>query len=125
MKPSEIITADMERRGQDPQQGLNFVNGAIKKLNAVLLREGDSLMLLIPIAPGSAELHFYTADAPLSLVKAFRSGWKHIKESELKKVYADITNPQVAQLTKSAGWNVQPSDSPKYNWMAIVQKGDK
>jgi hypothetical protein len=121
MTPSEIITKDTERRGSDADVMLRKVNKLIQGKAAILLQENDTVLMLITIAKGVAELHLFTADAPLSLTKAMKVFWKKIKDSELKRVYTDITNPQVLEMAKRTGWNIQKSNMPRYNAMAVVK----
>ena len=121
MTPSEIITKDTERRGSDADVMLRKVNKLIQSKAAVLLQQNDTILLLISIAKGAAELHLFTADAPLSLTKAMKVFWKKIESSDLKRVYTDITNPQVLEMAKRTGWNIQKSNMPRYNAMAVVK----
>jgi hypothetical protein len=120
MKPSEIIAADAQNRGNDPKKELAFVKKAVE-LGGIFLREGETLLLLIPIGDNNAELHLYTQDSPLKLYKAMLGLWKKISASDLSKLYTDITNPQVVEMAKRTDWNVQPSDNPEYNTMVLVK----
>jgi hypothetical protein len=120
MTPTEIISADAQRRGNDPQKELLFVKKAVEN-KSIILKEGDTVLLLVPIAQGIVELHLYTQDVPLKLYKAMIVFWKKIQNSDLTKVYTDITNPQILEMAKRTDWNIQPSDNPKYNAMALVK----
>ena len=121
MTPSEIIAKDTERRGSDADIMLRKVNKLIRGKAAILLQENDTVLMLITIAKGVAELHLFTTDAPISLTKAMKVFWKKIKDSNLKLAYTDVTNPQVAEMAKRAGWNVQKSNLPRYNTMVVVK----
>jgi hypothetical protein len=120
MKPSEIIAADAQRRGNNPQKELAFVKKAVE-IGGIFLREGDTLLLLIPLGDNNAEIHLYTQDSPLKLYKAMIAFWKKLTASELVKLYTDITNPQVVEMAKRTDWNVQPSDNENYNTMVLVK----
>ena len=121
MTPSEIITKDTERRGGDADIMLRKIHRLMQDKAAILMQQNDSILLLILIGKGAAELHLFTTDAPLSLTKAMKGFWKKIKASELHRVYTDITNPQVLEMAKRTGWNIQKSNMPKYNAMAVVK----
>jgi len=121
MTPSEIITKDTERRGSDADVMLRKVNKLIQGKAAILLQENDTILLMINIAKGAVELHLFTTDSPTSLFKAMKTFWKKIKSSDLKIAYTDVTNPQVAEMAKRAGWNVQKSNLPRYNTMVVVK----
>ena len=121
MTPSEIITKDTEQRGGDADIMLRKIHRLMQDKAAILMQQNDSILLLILIGKGAAELHLFTTDAPLSLTKAMKGFWKKIKASELHRVYTDITNPQVLEMAKRTGWNIQKSNMPKYNAMAVVK----
>lgn len=121
MTPSQIITQDTQRRGSNADEMLRKVNKLVQSKAAILLQQNDTVLLIIGIAKGVAELHLFTADQPLSLTKAMKVFWKKIKDSDLKRVYTDITNPQVLEMAKRTGWNIQKSNTPIYNAMAVVK----
>ena len=80
------------------------------------------VLLIIGIAKGVAELHLFTVDQPLSLTKAMKVFWKKLQVSDIKRAYTDITNPQVAEMARRTGWDVQKSNMPRYNTMVVVRK---
>ena len=121
MTPSQIITKDTQRRGNDADVMLRKINKLVQNKAGILLQQNDTVLLLISIAKDAAELHLFTTDAPLSLTKAMKVFWKKIESSDLKRVYTDITNPQVLEMAKRTGWNIQKSNMPTYNAMAVVK----
>ena len=120
MTPTEIITNDAKKRGIDPAQAVNNVAALIKNHSATLLHHGNTLLLLRGIGNNSVELHLFTEDNPLSLLKALKAFVINIRHSKLDKVYGDADNEGVIQLLKKADVDVLPSDLAKYNWMAKV-----
>lgn len=120
MKPSEIIAITGKRRGNDVQKELDFVKQSMEA-GSVLLREGETLLLLIPIAEGVAEFQIYTNDTPLKLYKAMIAFWKKLTASNIEKLYTDIGNEEFIKLAQQTDWNVQPSDKPDYSTMVLVK----
>ena len=49
MKPTEIISAEYQRLGKDPSKFLRALNIVINKKMALLLQEGDTILVLIII----------------------------------------------------------------------------
>ena len=121
MTPSQIITQDTERRGSDADVMLRKVNKLVQGKAAILLQEGNTILMLINIAKGTVELHLFTTDAPVSLAKAMKAFWKKLQASDIKRAYTDITNPQVAEMARRTGWDVQKSNMPRYNTMVVVK----
>jgi len=122
MKPTEIITADAERKGSEPTQELALVNQLIKKNNALLLQSNNTLILLAPIDVGKTEMHLYTADNPLKLMKSAIELEKKIRASDIDFIYYQETNPQVTEMLRRLDLTVEKSDLPNYDWMIDVQR---
>jgi len=120
MTPEEIITKDAEKRGLDSAQAVNSVAALIKKHSATLLHHGDSLLLLRGIGKDAVELHLFTEDSPLSLLKALKVFVANIRHSKLDKVYGNADNEGIIKMLQKAGVDVLPSDLQQYNWMAKV-----
>ena len=122
MTPSEIVTKDAERIGYDADVMLRKIDKLVTGKAAILLQENNTILLLISIAKGVVESHLFTADNPKALFKSLAKFWNKVKQSEIRRVYTDITNPSVLEMSKRAGWNVQPSNMPRYNGMAVVKE---
>jgi len=120
MKPADIIKQDVERRNGDPQSVLSSVNKLVKNDKAILLATEGSVLLVIRLGNGLAELHLYTVENPLSLAKSIKYFVSKIKESDIKTVYGQAENPQIIKLLQSAGVKVSDSNLPTYNWKANV-----
>ena len=122
MTPSQIITVDSERRNSDSTKELLFVNQLIKKHNGLLLRANNTVILLIPIAQGKAEMHLYTADNPLKLMKSAVELEKKIKNSDIEFIYYEETNPQITEMLRRLDLTIEKSDLPNYDWMINVRR---
>ena len=122
MKPTEIITADAQRRNNDPAQALQLANMLIKKHNGLLLQANNTVILLAPIGERKAEMHLYTTDNPLKLMKSSIELEKKIKDSDIDFIYYQETNPQVTEMLRRLDLTVEKSDLPNYDWMIDVQR---
>ena len=127
MKPTEIINAEFQKLGKDSSKFLRLLNVAINKKIAIILQEGDSILVLLTIGEGLVELHLFTTEGPLKVARALSKFIDKIRKSDLKAVYGpkeDVPNSNKLQQTltmlKTLGVDVQPSDNPKYEWMAKV-----
>jgi hypothetical protein len=120
MTPTEIISADLENHGKNPQQDLTAIAQAIQAKKATLLQEGNSVLFILFIGENEAELHLYSQDAPISVAKALKIFIEKIRQTEIKTVYGSEEPTQTLQLLSKLGVNVEKSDNPKYKWMAKV-----
>jgi hypothetical protein len=121
MKTSEIILNDKEAIKAGAEKVLAAVGKLIKSGHGVLLKDNNSVLLLIRLGEGLVELHLYTVDKPLAVAKSIKYFIKKIRESDLKAVYgnAPIDSP-VVQMLNISGVKVEKSNLPKYQWMAKV-----
>lgn len=121
MTPTEIITQNIKAIGKNPAPVLQWLSKLLKGKKAVLLRHGDSVLVLNQIGHQQAELHLFTTDKPMALMQALKDFVKKIKDSDLERVYGKADNQQIVKALGAVGVNVQNSDKPKYNWMALVE----
>lgn len=120
MKPTEIIKADAIKKGVNPAPILNKYARLLKNKDAILMQSGNTILYLRKIDKGLAELHLYTVDQPMSLVKALKEFITKIRRSDLVAVYGMADNSQIIQVLRSLGVDVIESDLPQYNWKAFV-----
>lgn len=120
MKPSEIITQDVERRKGDPKAVLSSISKLVKDNAAIMLSTEGSVLLVRRLGEGLAELHLFTVESPLSLAKSLKTFIEKIKQSDIKTVYGQAENPQIVKLLQSLGVKVSDSNLPNYNWKADV-----
>jgi hypothetical protein len=120
MKPSEIISADLQRNGKDPAESIKAIAMGLKAKTLIQLQENNSILLLRKIGKGIVELHLFTVDSPLKVAKSVIQFIKKIKASDIKQVYGKADNPQIVQLLKNMDVPVKNSDKEQYNWMAKV-----
>ena len=120
MKPTEIIMADATRNGVDPAPILDKVARSVKSGNGIILQSGESVLVIRKFGEGRAELHLFTADEPMAMLKALREFIKKIRNSDITEVYGNADNGEILRILKNLGVEVMRSDIPDYNWKAIV-----
>lgn len=120
MKASEIIAADAEQRGLDPNAVLTLVSQMVRDQNGKLMQSGNSVLLLEDIGDKNFALHLFTSDKPLGLAKAIVVFMQEIRNMDINAVYGQADNEQIIELLNRVGVPVQQSDKPEYNWMAMV-----
>jgi hypothetical protein len=120
MKASQIIKADYERLGKDPVKPLTALTKLIQSKGAILLQEGDTVLVLINIGEKAVELHIFTQESPIRVAKAMIQFIKKIRNTDLETVYGSDVQKQTLDLLSKLDVEVMPSDNPKYKWMAKV-----
>lgn len=120
MTPSEVISADIEAHGKDPQPDLRAIATAVKAGKGLLLSYGNTVLFLLSIGEGAVELHLYTQDSPIKVAKALIDFIKKIRASDIQVVYGSEEPTQTLQLLGNLDVMVEPSDNPRYKWMARV-----
>ena len=118
MKASEIILADAQKRGVDGTKALGLINNAVKQKKAVLMQEGNSVLILTKIGDVAAETHLFTQESPIALARSLAAFMKRITDLGIRTIYGKADNQQIIELLKRVGFNVVASDLPEYNWKA-------
>ena len=120
MTPSEIILADSQAKGLNGKGILLSIKKMIESGEAKLLQQNDSVLVLKKIGQNAVELHLFTKDKPMTLVKSLMKFIDTIRSSDLDAVYGDADNQQIIGLLRNLGVEVVDSDIDGYNWKALV-----
>lgn len=120
MTPTEIITADAQSQGVDPQPILQAIAQAIKAKKGVILQENNTVLFLLGIGPDKAEVHIFTQDRPVAVGKAIALFIPKAQKMGIKFIYGTEEPTQTLALLKFLGIESKPSDMPKYKWMARI-----
>lgn len=118
MKPSEIITADAQLNGLDPQEVMSSVSYSIQNRGGVIIRKNDSLLLLTPIAPNKAEWNLFTQDQ--NVQEALMYFVEQIKKTDIRFIYGMVDNPAILETMNNIGISILKSDIPEYEWMGRI-----
>jgi hypothetical protein len=120
MKPTEIISAEFQKMGQDPTRMLKALSVSVKNKLSLIFQENDTVMVLRLIEPQKAEMSLASVDGDLKLAKSLRKFLEKIQGSNIKFVYGSDEDKKSLSIMKSVGWPLQKSDNPKYEWMARI-----
>jgi hypothetical protein len=120
MKPTEIIMQDAQNNGVDGTILLKHLHNQMGNHQTVLLHENKSVLSLTKI-DGGVSVHLYSLDSPMILMKSLILFLKKIRNMpQVKVIYGDTKNQSILRLLGMIGLNVQPSNLPKYTWMARI-----
>jgi hypothetical protein len=97
-----------------------MIHGYLSNRNASILQHGDTVLVVIKIDPYDVEVHLYTQDKPMAIVKSVKHFMEEIKASHIKRVYGKADNQNIVSLMKTVGVKIRNSDRPQYNWMALT-----
>jgi hypothetical protein len=120
-KPSEIIMADAAQHGLDAKPLLAQLQQEIHSGKTFLMQKNNSVMSFTALPEDRSQVfcHIYTVDKPMGLLRSLRQFWHELEgNKEIKVVYGKADNPQILELGKKAGWPVEESNRPQFNWMA-------
>jgi hypothetical protein len=120
MKPSEIIVADTQRLGLNPEEVLSSVQDAVKNKGAALVRKNKSILLLIPIQENVAEWAVFTQDDDATLEASVGFFINETMKTDAYTIYGDAVNDRVLRAMDANGIQIYQSDRPDYDWMAML-----
>jgi len=118
MTPAEVITADANQRGIDPQRVLGAIAQLVQNKQGKLFNAGNSVLFVRLLPDDGGELHFFTEDSPIAIARYIKIFWNGLKKAGIKRVYGKADNQEILQLIKRAGADIQQPDLEGYNWMA-------
>lgn len=118
MTPTEIIKADAERNGVSPSRVIASIKPDLKAGRSTLIQVGDSVLVIKMIAPFIAELHLFTVEPVIKLIKSIKELVRKVAESGIKTVYGNADNEGIFKILQAAGVNIKESDVEGYNWKA-------
>jgi len=120
MKASEIIKADLTRRGINPIPILRKMDLVIKAHKGFVLQKNQSVLFCLYIRDKDVEVHLYTLDSPLTLAHSLSYFIKRIRASHINAIYGNANNPQIIELLKRLGVDIERPDIKIFNWKAVV-----
>jgi len=122
MPASQIIMNDAEAQKFGPEAIVQAISKLVEEGKAILVRQNNSVILLIQIGDGEVEIHLYTVDSPQRLATAMKYFHDELLKSGIQRVYGtEMPDKQLIRMMLAAGIPVDKSDKPDYYWMASVQ----
>ena len=121
MKPTDIIRANAQQQGVSPEAVVGGVGKAIQEKRSFIIQENDTVLVATLIGPGTIDLHMFTMDPPMTLVKSIAKALEQIKRARfIHVIYVQSKDPQIKRLMDLAGWQPQHSDKLGYDWMIRI-----
>jgi len=122
MSASQIIMNDAQVKEAGAEQIIQAISELVESGKAVLVQHNNSVIILISIGDGEAEIHLYTLDPPHRLASAMKHFHDELVKSGIQKVYGtEMPDKQLIKMMLAVGVPVDRSDKPDYYWMAPVQ----
>jgi hypothetical protein len=119
---SQIILNDVHAKEYGAEQVIQAISQLVESGKAVLVQHNNSVIVLISIGDGEAEIHLYTVDPPHRLASAMKHFHDELLKSGIQKVYGtEMPDKQLIKMMLAVGVPVDKSDKPDYYWMAPVQ----
>jgi hypothetical protein len=120
MKASEIIQANSQRLGVDPNEVLQKMQQEVESQNSVLMQKNDSLFLLTKIQPNVVGVAMFTADGTMTLPRSISEAISEMKQKGISTIYGDNENTDLLNGLEQAGVQIEESDLPDYAWKATI-----
>jgi hypothetical protein len=120
MKPTEIITTNLERSGKDPSNALRAIGNAVKSKRGLILQENDTVLVILSIGNKESEVHLFTVDNPIKVGRALVKFLEKLNKSDINTLYITDIPEQTLNMLKTIGMIIEPSDKPNYKWMSKV-----
>lgn len=122
MPASQIIMNDAESQKFGPEAIVQAISQLVESDKAVLVRQNNSIILLIQIGDGEVEIHLYTVDPPHRLASAMKYFHDELIRAGIHTVYGtEMPDKQLIKMMLAVGIPVDKSDKPDYYWMASVK----
>lgn len=119
---SQIILNDAHAKEFGAEKIVQAISQLVEQGKAILVRQNNSVILLVQIGEGEVEIHLYTVDPPHRLASAMKYFHDQLVQSGIQKVYGtEMPDKQLIKLMLAVGIPVDKSDKPDYYWMAPVQ----
>jgi hypothetical protein len=120
MKPTEIITANLEKSGENPSDAIRGIGNAVKSKRALILQENNTILVVMSIGNKEAEVHLFSVDTPIKVGRALVRFLEKLNKSDINTLYITDIPEQTLNMLKTIGMIIEPSDKPNYKWMSKV-----
>jgi hypothetical protein len=119
---SQIILNDPHAKAAGAEQVAQAISKLVEQGKAILVRQNNSVIVLVQIGDGEVEIHLYTVDPPHRLASAMKYFHDELVKSGIHTVYGtEMPDKQLIKLMLAVGIPVDKSDKPNYYWMAPVK----
>jgi hypothetical protein len=119
---SQIIMNDPHAKAAGAEQVVMAISKLVEEGKAILVRQNNSVIVLVSIGDGEVEIHLYTVDPPHRLASSMKYFHDELVKSGIHTVYGtEMPDKQLIKMMLAVGIPVDKSDKPDYYWMAPVK----
>jgi hypothetical protein len=119
---SQVIMKDLGRKAspEEVQKLMEFLVQLNEQGKLFMLKENNTVAVLISIGEGIVEAHLFSVDSPLTMARSLKIILDELKRSHLKRMYSNVDEDthKTLALVHKFGVETQQSDKPEYIWMA-------
>jgi hypothetical protein len=117
----DIIKGDHTCQNGEAERVLEVIEERLSNNNSLMIRKYNSLYLITRLGIGEAEIHFYSVDDALYVVKAAKYFIDQTRNSGIHTVYTcDFSDPNMKRILKMIKLTVQPSDKKGFKYMVNI-----
>ena len=124
MNASQVIAQCIRDDGNDPSADLRTLATAVQHDAVKILQESRTVIVLLKLGAGQVEIHFYSQDKPVTMLKSLMCLVAKIQATDIRRVYGKPDSlgrlENTLKFLKRRGVAVVTSDNPNYEWMANV-----
>lgn len=116
MNPSEIITNEVRKEGDDPAKVMAAIKAQVSTGNSMLLHENDSVFFLTRLGENAVQVFLFTADGMSTLPSIVTAVLKKIKASGAVIIYGDSKNVMFLNALHAIGAPVRQEQDTDQVW---------
>jgi hypothetical protein len=123
LSPVKIIIDDHTMSDEQAEKTIQVIQDRLDEGNSLLIRKYDSLYLITRIGIGEAEIHFFSVDDALRVVKASKYFIDQTRDSGIHTVYIKgFSDENMKRVLKMIKLTVQPSDKENFEYMVNLRR---
>jgi len=118
LSASQIIMDDHTMSDEEAVSTVQVISERLNEGNSLLIRKYNSLYLITRLGIGEAEIHFYSVDDALRVVRASKYFIDQTRDSGIHTVYIpDFTDENMKRILTMLKFTIQPSDKKEFKYM--------
>jgi hypothetical protein len=123
LPPIKIIMDDHTMSDEEAKNTVQVILDRLNEGNSLLIRKYDSLYLITRMGIGEAEIHFYSVDDALRVVKASKYFIDQTRDSGVHTVYIKgFSDDNMKRVLKMIKLTIQPSDKEGFEYMVNLRR---
>jgi hypothetical protein len=113
MKPSEIIRQELVGQGlteEEANAAIKNISTSVRVNRAVMLQEGNSVFLGMPLQNETLKVHMFSADPKEKAKESIKKTMGYIKSAGVREVISSTNRPERVELVKDLGFETDIQD---------------